>query len=346
MKKIMYLTTVNSTFIQRDVEMLKEDNEVFHLWRKMSSDIRGALNFITFHFQFLCSFWKYDIIMSRFVGYHTLIPFCISTIFRKKTVAILGGTGCHLFPEINYGSLRRRPLSVFTYYSIKIADLLLPVHESLILHKYSYLNTKYKNQGIFGLRPKLNQKKYKVIHNGFNSNEFVDLGMKRESKSFITIVSDLNSVNYKLKGIDLIVELAKNRPDLKFYIIGSVNYKFDYSSNITFLGRMGQKDLVYALNTKQFYIQVSIAEGFPNALCESMLCGCIPIGSDVFSIPEIIDDTGIVLKSRDSFKLSSEIDVLLNKDLEKLRENVRKRIIGNYSLNLRKSEFVKTLDSL
>lgn len=339
----MYLTTVNSTFIRRDVEMLKEDNEVFHLWRKMNGNIKGGLNFMIFHLQFLFAFWKYDIIMSRFVGYHTLIPFCISTIFGKKTVAILGGTGCHLFPEIDYGSLRRLPLSAFTYYSIKVADLLLPVHESLMLHKYTYLKTTFINQGIFGLKPNLSQKEYKVIHNGFDYNKFVDLGMKRESKSFITIVSNLNSVNYKLKGIDLIVELANDRPDLKFYIIGSVNYEFDYSSNITFLGRMGQKDLVHALNTKQFYMQLSMAEGFPNALCESMLCGCIPIGSDVFSIPEIIDDNGIVLKSKDALELSSEIDVLLNKDLEKLRENVRKRIIGNYSLDLRKSEFIKAL---
>ena len=116
MKKIMYLTTVNSTFILRDIEMLKEHNEVFHLWRSMNNSFNGACNFIIYHIRFLMIFWKYDVIISRFVGYHTLFPFYISRIFGKKTIAILGGTACHLFPELKYGSLQKLPFSAFTYY--------------------------------------------------------------------------------------------------------------------------------------------------------------------------------------------------------------------------------------
>ena len=52
------------------------------------------------------------------------------------------------------------------------------------------------------------------------------------------------------------------------------------------------------MSAATFYLQLSLSEGFPNALCEAMLCGCIPIVSDVSSMPGIVADKGLVVKHR------------------------------------------------
>jgi glycosyltransferase involved in cell wall biosynthesis len=72
---------------------------------------------------------------------------------------------------------------------------------------------------------------------------------------------------------------------------------------VTVAGKIEYHKLVELYNRHEFYLQLSVAEGFPNTLCEAMLCGCIPIGSNVFSIPKIIGDTGFVLKHRNMDEL-------------------------------------------
>ena len=58
-------------------------------------------------------------------------------------------------------------------------------------------------------------------------------------------------------------------------------------------------------STSQFYIQASRLEGLPNALCEAMLCECIPIGNSVFGIPSAIGNTGMLFEGPSEIKKSA-----------------------------------------
>jgi len=69
-------------------------------------------------------------------------------------------------------------------------------------------------------------------------------------------------------------------------------------------------------------------EGFPSAPCEAMLCGCVPIVSNVAALPEIAGKTGYVLSRKDLDELEELIYSALRADTNKAGELARARIMA------------------
>ena len=83
---------------------------------------------------------------------------------------------------------------------------------------------------------------------------------------------------------------------------------------------------------------MSISEGFPNAVCEAMLCNCIPIGSNVAALPIIIGDAGYILMKRDKLFLMRLLEDILGDDKSELQSG-RDRILSNFNIQ-RRSEIL------
>ena len=96
----------------------------------------------------------------------------------------------------------------------------------------------------------------------------------------------------------------------------------------------------------EFYIQISMSEGFPNAICEAMECNCIPIGSNVAAIPEIIGDTGFILYKRDIEKFKALLNEAMQSDKKALAKKARERIMTKYPKDLREKKLLSLLDKL
>jgi glycosyltransferase involved in cell wall biosynthesis len=200
-------------------------------------------------------------------------------------------------PEIGYGNFRKNPLAWATAYSFTHCSLILPVAEALVSQHYNFDPRISPKQGLLQLIPDL-KTPIQVIPNGFDVEFWKDLGLDRGKHSFISVATSTSTpARARVKGYDLIAQLAAGNPEWKFTLVGDSNYN-PQSPNIQVLGKETPASLVQLYNTHEFYLQLSSSEGFPNALGEAMACGCVPIGSAVGAIPEIIGDTGLLLKRK------------------------------------------------
>jgi glycosyltransferase involved in cell wall biosynthesis len=87
-------------------------------------------------------------------------------------------------------------------------------------------------------------------------------------------------------------------------------------------------------------LQLSTSEGFPNSLAEAMLCGCVPIGSAVGDIPNIIGDAGFILERKNTLKLTSIIKSLDSINFDFLRKKARERVSSNFTYERRKEKLL------
>jgi glycosyltransferase involved in cell wall biosynthesis len=280
-----------------------------------------------------------------FAGFWSVIPVWVANVFRRKSYIILGGTDCVSFPEYNYGALRKSMQSKTIRYTLNNCSTILPVAEALRKYDYTYFDAVNKKQGFEHYFPEVNTPT-KVIHNGYTVSE---IGGKtnRKTNSFISVARIDNPVTFALKGINLVVEMAKNKPESSLTIVGISKemvklFELDQVSNLTCIRFLDSDELVELYKKHQFCLCLSISEGFPNALCEGMSFGCVPIGSNVSSIPFIIGKTGFILETKDIQKMNDLIEKVINTDSNRLKEMsiaARNRIQQDFNLQKRKDAF-------
>jgi len=347
---ILYFHTGSSSFVNKDIIILSQIDEVKVF--AFSSDKKWKTPFLLIKQKLfiLRHLFSTKLYVAQFAGYHGFLPGLFARLIGKQFIIIAGGTDCVSFPAIRYGNFNKTLLGLFTKISFKLATHVSPKHETLISYNYTYDKNIPSYQGI-----KAFIKNYKkpttVIPNGYDNTQFFKSTEKRKN-SFITVTGGLEfSFQQQLKGIDLILKVANEFLDCEFTIVGvppSIKLPIT-SANVKTIPPTKNSELQKLYSEHQFYLQLSMAEGFPNALCEAMLCECVPIVSNVFSMPEIIEQSGFVLNERKDELLKGLLDSALsasNEDLASKGQLARKIISGKYSLNNRKELLLKLVSSI
>ncbi|MCK6639845.1 MAG: glycosyltransferase family 4 protein [Bacteroidia bacterium] len=305
---IVYWDTGKSTFVLKDIGILSENYHVKEYTLQTNPKWMMPLRLVAQFIRCLFTVPTSCCVVVQFAGYHSYIPFVVAGWFGKKRVLVAGGTDCVSFPSISYGNFQRNYLKWFTARSFKLADLILPVHESLIDYKYEYECKDFPRQGyrnfVSGIRGK-----EVVIPNGYDLNFWKPSQVLRKRKTLITVGANLHSrFACKLKGIDLYVETAKLLPDYTFAIVGGSGLQIDnIPENIVLLENVPNSKLPELYSQYTFYCQLSVSEGFPNALSEAILCGCVPLVTNVGAMPMIVEENDNILKSKDPRLLADMI---------------------------------------
>jgi len=343
--KIIFVCPSLSTFIRDDIRILSKTYNVVvnnYNWRiKFLTPIYLVHQLIILPYQFLSA----KAVLVSFGGYWALIPSLLGKIFSVKVYIILHGTDCASVPQFGYGSLRIFFVRKFCKWSYSLAEKLLPVSNSLIYTENSYyLKDKVNKQGIKFFFPEI-ETEYEVVYNGLDTDKWmVKNEISKESSTFIAVFSE---EQFKLKGGDLIIEVAKRFSDYIFYIAGSgrPDYLHDSPPNVHFLGKIDQEELRNYYTKSQYHLQLSVFEGFGMALCEAMLCECIPIGSNVNFIPEIIGNTGFIVSKRDIADLANVLNKAIKYEHKSdLGKKARNRIVLRFNLTIRENALINIIE--
>lgn len=345
---VLYFCVSDTSFVRKDIEILQSRYYVNKFIFDVSKGNKALVVFRQFVFLFKKIFGA-KLIVIQFAGHHSFLPVLFSKLFFKKSIVVAGGTDCVSFPSINYGNFSKKGLAFTSAFSFRFCDLILPVHDTLVETNYNYDSDSPKKQGIKAFVKNL-KTDIKIIYNGYDSDYWKDLNLKREKNSFLTVGNNIGGKIYghKLKGTDLIFEVAYKFPNCKFYIIGGKNLAdIKHPENVILLDVIPNNELISFYNKFEFYMQLSMSEGFPNALSESMLCGCIPIVTTVGAMKDIVGDLGYILFQRDVRQLTELIQRAIDSpNNDQLRSLVRKKIATNYPIKSRNAAFLEAINSL
>lgn len=131
-----------------------------------------------------------------------------------------------------------------------------------------------------------------VIPTGIDPNHFKP--EKKEPKS-IAWVSRIS----KEKRIDIVLEIARQLPEYKFYLAAAINDIIDpiilnvlkdKPPNVILYKNLTSAKVAKLLAKSSFFLLTSRTESMNVAIMEAMMSGCVPISTSVGDIPNVIED--------------------------------------------------------
>ncbi|MEI7420775.1 MAG: glycosyltransferase family 4 protein [Prolixibacteraceae bacterium] len=327
MKKqsILFVYVDYSTFVHSDFEILSSFAMVSkYQFKPVKGLVRTGIELFRQLIFLIFQGFKYDSVFIWFSDYHSLLPVLFAKIYGKKSFVVIGGFDVASLPEFNYGALSNPVRAFFSRNTLKLASLCFPVAEAL-------------KKKLLGINPNA---RCEVIATRQDSEKFSFEEYERP-KRIVTVSGTKNYQRLMVKGLDRFRELALLLPEFEFQIIGAtetVRHYFEpLPANLVLLPSADFGQMCQYYRNSSFYAQLSRSEGLPNALCEAMLCGCIPVGTDVGDVRLAIGNTGLAIDEWVPEQLADFIRI--NHNNNTLRDAARARIADLYPPGIRKEKF-------
>lgn len=350
---ILFIKKTDSSFVLRDQRILGKyfpvkpylltgTSRIILIFR-----ILGMIWFILRNHKDACC------IVTWFADIHSAILSALGRLLGLKVIIFAGGMEAVSYPELGKGVYHHKFRGRFVKYALRNCFLIIPNHHSLLYHENHYYSTGGKRDGIKYYIPDLTTR-IEIIPNGIDDTKFFrDHSIPKKAGSVLTVGTMTTWSDFLNKGFDLFILLAERNPNLAFTLIGMnpaylsrVEKEFGVASisNLTIIQSFCPYEVLFGnYNSASIYIQASITEGMPNTLNEAMLCGCIPVGSDVNGIPDAIGNTGVIVKHREIGEFEMALYKALEMDTE--REAIR-HARANFTLSRRAAAIKALFESL
>ncbi len=328
-KSVLFVYTHFSTFVSKDYDILSTAYRVdkYH-FLSIKSPFRLGLQLLRQFFYLLVFILKYDAVFVWFADYHSFFPITMARILGKKAYLVNGGYDLTYLPEYRYGSFNNPIRSYMTKKSLNRATCCFPVAEAL-------------KEKLLAICPGANAETLPTSQDAERFNYSVT---KRE-KRVVTLSTTDNFQRFMIKGLDRFRELAILMEDYQFIVYGvgeKAQQLFEPTPpNLIMLPSISHKEIPALFEKASFYAQFSRSEGLPNAVCEAMLCGCIPLGTNVGDIQTAIGPTGLTLETWDPKAAAHYIR--RNHNNPDQRKAARERVITLYDRSIREKRLTSLL---
>lgn len=327
---VAYIHHKRTFFVAKDIDHLRQERTVLEHGFDAGQGPLQLFAALRRQFRFLRQARQVGVreVLVHFAGYHSLLP----SLFGMRTGIIVAGSDACSFPAMDYGSFRKTWISTAMAWSMRRAHCILPVHASLERFTNTYSDLGPEEQGYGHFVKDLCTPSVAVPY-GFDAARWTLAEGARDPKALLCVAAGARfeaPVHFR-KGVDLILAAATALPDHHFTVVGvDVPSYPSPPPNVVLRGVIAPEELNQLLALHGTYLQPSVMEGFPNALCEAMLTGCIPVVSNMTAMPGIVDGIGEVVMHRHADQLVQAIQRVTNMaptEAHQRRQEARARIL-------------------
>lgn len=332
-RRILFLYIYESSFVNADLATLRKHYDVRAI--SFGSIKRNKLKLPRLLWDLFVGVIWCDLTLSWFADIHAYAGLRLSRLFRRKSIVIIGGYEVAKVPEIRYGRLYTPRMEKRISYILRNSDRILMVDDSLRIEAMANLG--------------ITDRVFSIVPTGHDPETFKPAGKKTNRVLTVGYLGCRGSDGPKRKGLDVFVETARLMPDLEFMMIGVTSEDLLTDSlgplppNLKVLKPIQHDQLVQYYQGSKVYCQLSLHEGLPSSLCESMLCECVPVGTSKCGIVTAIGDAGFLVGSPDPKEVAGAISKALTSDLG---GKARQRIIDHFSTEIRERNLVSVIEGL
>jgi glycosyltransferase involved in cell wall biosynthesis len=320
--RVLVVAAFSAPFIEDDIALLKTRYRVLPM---IGHGLRHA-------FAVFGRVFRSDVLVCWFGSVYAGVAVLASRIAGVPSIVIVAGVDAAKDPEFGYGIWLSPWRSRFVRYAYRHADAVLVVDPSLerpvaTLAGYDGANIR-------------------TVPFGFDTEFWKPLGEKERSVLTVSVVRDVTTL--RRKGIDTLVEAARRLPDIPFTVVGvspEMAQAAGAPANVRFVAPVPREELLHYYRRAKVYAQPSRREGLPNALCEAMLAGCIPVVSDVNGNPTAAGDVGYCLPPGNGEELAAAILRALMLE-EESSARARSRIVSLFPRDRRARELTRIIEGL
>ena len=344
--RILHFSIYDSTFIRTDREILERHFQTRNYRINTTSPAAYFFALVRLTFFLLLNGRGFDAYYIRFADWHSAIIAFFGRLYRRKFYMVIGGFDVASIPQLNYGAHRDPLRSRMVKYALKHAFCLLPNSPSMIYYENRFIREKVTYGGIRHFIPGI-RTRIEVVPNGFDHKRFRPLPGIGKQKMAMTVAVIDGQRAFRIKGIDRFIETARQLPGYEFLIVGiSAGFldriNIPIPANLRTMEYTPTEELIRLYSGASVFCLFSLSEGSPNVLCEAMLCECIPVGTDVTSIPGIIGDTGFVVRQNIQRAYTENVRMAFDAD-QNMGKAARRRITENYNLEQREQKIISLL---
>ncbi len=342
--RVLLVAPALSSFVRDDVEMLGERYDVVPF--AFGTGGAGALARGLVRQAAWLRGQQADLVVGWFADYHMALPVRWAARRGIPVAVALGGYDAACLPALSYGVFCSRWRAPIARDVLRRASLLLPVAGALVESTNAFAPGPPTRQGVRAHVPGLTTP-IAVVPTGYDASAWPAGPAKRMPRVVCAALVG-SERTYWIKGLDLLADAARRLPGVAFEVVGvapeiAASKQASLPPNVVLSPPVTREALADVYVSAAVALHVSRSEGLPNALCEAMLCGCIPVVSRVGAMPEVVGTTGEIVDVPDGAAVAVAVERALARTD---RDAPRARIATEFSRERRRRELFDHLGRL